>query len=362
MNLRILSSLPPGLPATPQRAARPSAAPDQVELSSPPWSPQDRQALEQRLGKLETLSLKDPEARKRARQVGEQSGKTPREAGAWLERLAVSASSKGLLSFYYERFWEDVEALGLEDDERRDHYLGMLERLFGDQSERRMRWDLIDNSQCGQPWAERALTMGALVESGTLRGLSRTQDCQRAFGCWESAVQAGGQPATMRKLVVSVADDLVSGNWSDPRRLQSDFTRLERSLVRLAGLPAEVQAAALRSGHGFDTLCLVLEHPELEPAARLLPVLSKDNGPGWLATFQALIDSGLDPVAASFVVQEHLRQSPDQPGPEDPVAEAARLRGALRDSLGLPAQAPSAGIKVGPKAITVGSVRVPVRR
>jgi hypothetical protein len=352
----------------PQPAARRrSVSQDTVELSSVAWSSADRKALKKRLSKLETLSLEDKDSFKQAWKLAERQedlGKSPKEVGDWLERIAVSASSKKLLSFYYERFWEDLEPKRLDDDERRDHYLGMLENLFGDPAERSARWDLIDRSECGQPWAERARALGSLLEGVSLKGLSRIEDCQRAFRCWETAVKSGCDPAVSRGIVATIGDDLVGGNWADKAGLEEDFTRLEQALSRLGKCPSEVQDGVLRCGVGFETLCTFMEHPLTEPAARLLPCVadhSDQDAEGWLATFQALADAGLDPVAASFVVQEHLRKNEGAPAPKDPVEAARQLKAKLPDALGLPA-APPAGVQLGPDAVTVGSVRVPVRR
>ncbi|GMU58142.1 MAG: hypothetical protein AMXMBFR33_72880 [Candidatus Xenobia bacterium] len=356
----------------PRSAGRPSGSLDKVELSpAVRWSRADKKALKERFKKLDTRSLEEEDSRKEAwRQLERQEalGKTAREAGDFIERIARSASSKGLISFYYQRFWEDLEALDLQHDERRDHYLGMLEHLFGDQAERRSRWDLIDRSSCGQPWAERALTMGALLEGVSLRGLSRVEDCCRAFGCWESAVSQGADPASARRIITRRADALVSGNWFDRDQLSGDFEELTRNVTSLARLPRELQAAVARSveeGVSPEVFAAVADHQHAEPAARLLPLLSRheeEDALGWLETFEALAATGLDPVAASFVVQEHLRKNEGLAAPKDPAAEAARLKSEMAAALDLPRPAPNPGVQVGDQSVVVGPVKLPVRR
>lgn len=358
--------------SAPRPAGRPAGSPDTVELSSAVhWSKADKKALKERFKKLDTRSLEDQDSRKEAwRQLERQEalGKTPREAGDHLERIALSASSKGLISFYYQRFWEDLEALDLQHDERRDHYLGMLEHLFGDQAERRSRWDLIDRSTCGQPWVERARTMGALLEGVSLRGLSRVEDCCNAFGCWEAAVSQGADPDSARRIIAHRGDELVAGNWSDREQLESDFQELTRNVACLGKLPRDLQAAVARSleeGASPEAFAVVADHQHAEPAARLLPLLSRheeEDALGWIETFDALAATGLDPVAASFVVQEHLRKNEGVAAPEDPVAEAARLKSELAAALDLPGPAPNPGVHVGDQGVIVGPVRLPVRQ
>ncbi len=356
----------------PRPAGRPAGSLDTVELTpAVRWLKADKKALKERFKKLDTRSLEDEDSRKEAwRQLERQEslGKTPREAGDHIERIALSASSKGLISFYYQRFWEDLEALDLQHDERRDHYLDMLMHLFGDQAERRSRWDLIDRSTCGQPWAERARTMGALLEGVSLRGLSRVEACCNAFGCWETAVIQGADPDSARRIIAQRGDELVAGDWSDREQLESDFQELTRNVVSLGKLPRDLQAAVARSleeGVSPEAFAVVANHQHAEPAARLLPLLSRneeEDALGWIETFEALAATGLDPVAASFVVQEHLRKNEGLVAPEDPAAEAVRLKSELGAALALPVPAPNPGVHLGDQSVTVGPVRLPVRQ
>ncbi len=362
----------------PAPAARRSKAPvDQVELSTPAvvWSAEEKKKLKQSFKKLRTRSLDDEGSRKMAlsqlmRQ--ESLGKSPAEASEFIEKIAHSASTKGLIEFYYERFWEDLEVCSLHEPQRRDAYLGMLEDLFGNQEERLSRWQLIDQSKVDQPWPVRAEAMATLLSSTTLKGLSRVGDACRLYHGWEKVVQAGADPNHAGRILKRVGEQIVSASWSDSDQREADFQALEEALIKLAPVAPEAMEATVRALEKHlsqDLFWRVVEYdePQLTPATRLLPRLEgleTEVGDAWLDTYDALLEKGTDPVVASFALQQHLtREEVRQgPGPEDPAAEADRLKQNLVDALQIPEPGATAGVQVGQQTVTVGSVRLPVRQ